>query len=128
MVLSACETGLGEVGNGEGVYGLRRALVLAGSESQVITLWQVSDTATSDLMAAYYKRLQAGEGRAEALRQVQLGMLRGDKQASGGQQRGLQSDVGSAGSERDWTHPFYWASFIQSGDWRSLGEQTRTAK
>ena len=128
VVLSACETGLGEVGNGEGVYGLRRALVLAGSESQVITLWQVSDTATRDLMAAYYKRLQAGEGRAEALRQVQLGMLRGGKQASGGQQRGLQSDVGSDGSERDWSHPFYWASFIQSGDWRSLGEQATTAK
>ncbi len=76
VVLSACETGIGEVKNGEGVYGLRRALVLAGSQSQVMSLWQVSDEATRDLMVAYYKRLKADEGRTEALRQVQLQMLR----------------------------------------------------
>jgi CHAT domain-containing protein/tetratricopeptide (TPR) repeat protein len=98
VVLSACETGLGDVQNGDGVYGLRRALVLAGVESQVMSLWQVSDEATRDLMVAYYQRLQAGEGRTEALRQVQLSMLRGQA----------------------WQHPFFWASFIQSGDWRTL--------
>ena len=98
VVLSACETGVGEVRNGDGVYGLRRALVLAGVESQVMSLWQVSDAATRDLMVAYYQRLQAGEGRTEALRQVQLSMLRGPM----------------------WQHPFFWASFIQSGDWRQL--------
>jgi hypothetical protein len=64
------ETGVGDARSGEGVYGLRRALVLAGSESQVMSLWQVSDTATRDLMIAYYRRLRAGEGRADALRQV----------------------------------------------------------
>ena len=74
-MLSACETGIGEVKNGEGVYGLRRALMLAGSESQVMSMWKVSDRATRDLMVAYYKRLQAGDGRTEALRQVQLEML-----------------------------------------------------
>jgi CHAT domain-containing protein/Tfp pilus assembly protein PilF len=104
VVLSACETGLGDVKNGEGVYGLRRALVLAGSESQVMSLWQVSDAATRDLMSAYYRRLQAGEGRSEALRQVQLAMIHNAAQ----------------GSATDYSHPFYWASFIQSGDWRSL--------
>jgi CHAT domain-containing protein len=67
VALSACETGLGDVKNGDGVYGLRRALVLAGAESQVMSLWQVSDMATRDLMVAYYKRLQAGEGRTAAL-------------------------------------------------------------
>jgi len=86
------------VRNGDGVYGLRRALVLAGVESQVMSLWQVSDEATRDLMVAYYQRLQAGEGRTEALRQVQLRLLRGSV----------------------WPHPFFWASFIQSGDWRPL--------
>ena len=120
VVLSACETGVGEVRNGEGVYGLRRALVLAGSESQVMSLWQVSDEATRDLMVSYYKRLQAGEGRTEALRQVQLEMLRGGKQEEqGGVRRGVSGE--QAGKSRnDRSHPFYWAAFIQSGDWRAL--------
>jgi tetratricopeptide (TPR) repeat protein len=98
VVLSACDTGVGEVKNGEGVYGLRRALVLAGSETQVMSLWPVSDTATRDLMVDYYRRLQRGEGRGEALRQVQLQMLRNPKRQ----------------------HPYYWASFIQSGEWANL--------
>ena len=97
VVLSACETGIGDTRDGEGVYGLRRALVLAGSESQVMSLWQVSDQATRDLMIAYYRRLRRGEGRADALRNVQLSLLR---------------------SQRQQAHPFFWASFIQSGDWR----------
>jgi CHAT domain-containing protein/tetratricopeptide (TPR) repeat protein len=120
VVLSACETGVGEVQNSEGVYGLRRALVLAGSESQVMTLWQVSDEATRDLMVDYYKRLTAGEGRTEALRSVQLEMLRGGGTAAGGLKRGL----GAAAKvvERDYSHPYYWAAFIQSGDWRAMSQ------
>jgi CHAT domain-containing protein/Tfp pilus assembly protein PilF len=98
VALSACDTGVGEVKNGEGVYGLRRALVLAGSETQVMSLWPVSDVGTRDLMIEYYKALQRGEGRAEALRQVQLRMLK----------------------RKDRAHPFYWASFIQSGEWANL--------
>jgi CHAT domain-containing protein/Tfp pilus assembly protein PilF len=98
VVLSACDTGIGKVKNGEGVYGLRRALVLAGSETQVISLWPVSDRETRGLMAGYYRRLQKGEGRSEALRQIQLEMLKDPK---------LQ-------------HPYYWASFIQAGEWANL--------
>jgi CHAT domain-containing protein len=98
VVLSACETGVGEVRAGDGVHGLRRALVLAGAESQVMSLWQVSDAATRDLMVSYYTKLRSGGGRADALRDVQLEMLRGTTRS----------------------HPFYWASFIQSGDWRPL--------
>jgi CHAT domain-containing protein/Tfp pilus assembly protein PilF len=98
VVLSACDTGVGEVKNGDGVYGLRRALVLAGSESQVMSLWSVNDEATRDLMIDYYTRLQAGGGRAEALRQVQLKML----------------------ASKNRQHPYYWASFIQSGEWANL--------
>jgi hypothetical protein len=67
VVLSACDTGLAQVHNGEGVYGLRRALVMAGSASQLMSLWKVADDATRDLMVAYYRCVMAGEGRAEAL-------------------------------------------------------------
>ena len=98
VVLSACETGIGDIRNGEGVYGLRRALVLAGAESQLMSLWQVDDAATRDLMVDYYRRLQKGEGRGEALRNAQLNMVKSNG--------------------RD--HPYYWASFIQLGDSRKL--------
>jgi CHAT domain-containing protein/Tfp pilus assembly protein PilF len=98
VVLSACDTGVGEVRNGDGVYGLRRALVLAGSESQMMSLWPVSDRGTRELMIDYYKRLKVGEGRSDALRQAQLKMLANPKRQ----------------------HPFYWASFIQSGEWANL--------
>jgi CHAT domain-containing protein/tetratricopeptide (TPR) repeat protein len=98
VTLSACESGVGEVRNGEGVYGLRRAFFLAGAESMVMSLWSVSDRVTQEMMTAYYTGLKNGIGRGEALRQAQLAMLkRGDRR-----------------------HPFYWASFIQAGDWRSL--------
>lgn len=118
VVLSACETGIGDVKMGDGVYGLRRALVLAGSESQVMSLWQVDDAATRDLMVAYYKRLQAGEGRTEALRAVQLEMLKGDARGETGTSRALNSQITRGKMNR--SHPFFWAGFIQSGDWRSM--------
>ncbi|MBI1762730.1 MAG: tetratricopeptide repeat protein [Acidobacteria bacterium] len=108
VVLSACDTGVGEVKNGEGVYGLRRALVLAGSETQVMSLWPVSDKGTRDLMIDYYRRLLRGEERSAALRQVQLRMLASNRAANA--QR----------TARDYSHPYYWASFIQSGEWRKL--------
>ena len=99
VVLSACDTGLGNISAGEGIYGLRRALVIAGSESQVISLWKVDDLATKDLMVAYYQGLQDNQGRSEALRKIQLQMLGGG----------------------NYQHPYYWASFIPSGNWRSMG-------
>jgi CHAT domain-containing protein/Tfp pilus assembly protein PilF len=104
VVLSACDTGVGEVKNGDGVHGLRRALVLAGSESQVMSLWAISDKATRELMVSYYRMLQQGQGRGEALRQVQLEMLKNVNRR----------------------HPYYWAGFIQSGEWANLkGERNR---
>ena len=123
VVLSACETGLGDVKNGEGVYGLRRALVLAGSETQVMSLWKVSDAGTRDLMVAYYTRLQRGESRTEAMRQVQLAMLRGDLlPGSGNKQLNLRDtvDTDELARAKDYRHPYYWAAFIASGDWRNL--------
>ena len=98
VTLSACDTGVGEVKNGEGVYGLRRAFLLAGAETLVMSLWPVSDYATRELMVGYYKNLEGGMGRGEALRRVQLNIQK----------------------HRGRRHPYYWASFIQSGDWRKL--------
>jgi len=101
VTLSACDTGIGEVRNGEGVYGLRRAFFLAGAESVVMSLWPVSDYATREMMSSYYKNLKKGLGRGEALRQTELAMLK----------------------HKDRRHPFYWASFIQSGEWANLDGQ-----
>lgn len=95
VVLSACETGLGEVEGGEGVYGLRRALAIAGARSQVMSLWKVDDAATRDLMIDFYKKLSGGTGRGEALRAAQQGLLADSKRR----------------------HPYYWAAFIPSGAW-----------
>jgi CHAT domain-containing protein/tetratricopeptide (TPR) repeat protein len=98
VTLSACDTGVGEVKNGEGVYGLRRAFVIAGAETVVMSLWPVSDSVTRELMTSYYRGLKAGLGRGESLRQAELAMLR------------------RTGRK----HPFYWASFIQVGEWANL--------
>jgi CHAT domain-containing protein/tetratricopeptide (TPR) repeat protein len=101
VTLSACDTGVGEVRNGEGVYGLRRAFFLAGAETLVMSLWPVSDYLTREMMTAYYGGLKQGLGRGEALRQAQLSML----------------------ARKDRQHPFHWAGFIQAGEWASLDGQ-----
>jgi CHAT domain-containing protein len=98
VVLSACETGVGAVPSGEGVYGLRRALALAGAEAQVVSLWNVSDSSVRALMREFYSELEAGTGRAEALRRAKLRMLQQPKFA----------------------HPYYWAAFIPTGAWTPL--------
>ena len=98
VTLSACDTGVGQVVQGEGVYGLRRAFLLAGAESIVMSLWPVSDRVTREMMKAYYTGLKDGRGRGEALRRTQLDMLK----------RGGRS------------HPFFWAGFIQAGAWTPL--------
>jgi CHAT domain-containing protein len=98
VTLSACDTGVGEVRNGEGVYGLRRAFTLAGAETLVMSLWPVSDAVARDTMVAYYARLRTGLGRGDALRQAKLAILK---------RPALR-------------HPYFWAGFIQSGDWTSL--------
>ena len=98
VTLSACDTGVGAVRNGEGVYGLRRAFFIAGAETVVMSLWPISDSVTRELMTAYYRGLKAGLGRGDALRQAQLAML----------------------NRKGREHPFYWASFIQVGEWANL--------
>ncbi|MFF0372467.1 CHAT domain-containing protein [Micromonospora sp. NPDC005087] len=96
VVLSACDTGLGEVEPGEGVFGLRRCFVLAGARTLVMSLWKVPDEQTAQLMADFYQLLRDGLPRAEALRQAQL------------RTRERHPD------------PRYWAAFVCQGDDGSL--------
>ena len=102
VVLSACEIGVGAVPSGQGVYGLRRALVLAGAQSQMVTLWNVNDSSAPELMREFYDELARGTGRAEALRRAKLRLLRQPRFA----------------------HPYYWAAFIPAGDWAPLATST----
>jgi CHAT domain-containing protein/tetratricopeptide (TPR) repeat protein len=98
VTLSACDTGVGDVRDGEGVYGMRRAFTLAGAETLVMSLWPVGDAIARDTMVGYYGQLRAGAGRGDALRHAKLSILRHPATR----------------------HPYFWAGFIQSGDWTRL--------
>lgn len=97
VVLSACETGLGENVKGEGFVGLTRGFMYAGARRVVVSLWSVNDAATSELMAKFYqKMLQGGENPIKALREAQLEMWNSPDRRS----------------------PYYWAAFTVQGDWQ----------
>ncbi|SEU24508.1 CHAT domain-containing tetratricopeptide repeat protein [Stigmatella erecta] len=74
VVLSACDTGRGQVLMGQGVYGLRHAFVAAGAETVLVSLWKVNDDSTRLLMDLYYRNLLAGQGRASALRAAMISL------------------------------------------------------
>jgi CHAT domain-containing protein len=100
-VLSACNTGLGEIRSGEGVLGLRRAFQIAGARTVIMSLWSVDDQATRRWMQALYEaRLTRGLDTAESVRAASLAILK--------QRRAARLS----------THPFYWAAFVAAGDWR----------
>ena len=99
VVLSACDTGMGDVKNGEGVYGLRRSFTQAGAKSLVMSMWEVPDVETKELMVAFYKNLQSGKmNRAEALRQAALK-----------QRQTVKSRYGN-------DNPYYWGAFVFLGE------------
>ena len=101
IALSACDSGLGPIGRNEGVFGMRRALRLAGARTVVMSLWQVDDAATADLMAALYR------ARFVAHADVPGAMASAMRTAI---------DARRARGESD--HPYYWAAFIGEGGWR----------
>jgi len=100
VVLSACETGYGKFEQGNGIASLARAFMYAGASSLVVSLWQVNDYATSELMKSFYQNLVTGVDKAEALRQAKLAYIKSAK--------GIAK------------HPAFWSSFIQIGDSRSI--------
>jgi len=101
VVLSACDSGLGEVRVGEGVFGLRRAFQVAGARTVIMSLWSVEDAATRSWMRSLYQnRLQNHLNTADAVHAASGSILR-ERRAAGKS-----------------THPFYWAAFVAAGDWR----------
>jgi len=95
VTLSACETGLGDVVNGQGVYGLQRAFLTAGARSVVMSLWTVDDDATQLLMTTFYREYlqhKLQEGKREALRRAQLEV------------------------KKRYPHPYYWGAFVMTGN------------
>jgi CHAT domain-containing protein len=100
-VLSACDTGVGEITAGEGVFGLRRAFQIAGARSVIMSLWSVEDRSARAWMSALYEgRFERNRSTADAAHEASLAGLR-DRRS-----QGLS------------THPFYWAAFVAAGDWR----------
>jgi len=96
VILSACDSGSGEIKNGEGVMSLRRAFRIAGAETVLASHWKVSDKATSLLMTEFMRRWRAGEQRGHAWREAQLTLLR----------------------SKDFSNPFFWSAFTLTGQWR----------
>ncbi len=93
VVLSACRSGLGKVVSGEGLIGMTRAFFYAGAGSVVVSLWQVDDDSTSDLMVSFYRYLQQVGDKSEALRRAKLELI----------------------DRSQYFHPYFWAPFILVG-------------
>jgi CHAT domain-containing protein/Tfp pilus assembly protein PilF len=97
VVLSACQTALGKEVRGEGLVGMTRGFMYAGSPRVVASLWRVPSKATAELMKRFYRgMLVEGLRPAAALRAAQVGMLK----------------------EKRWNEPYYWAAFVLQGEWR----------
>jgi tetratricopeptide (TPR) repeat protein len=97
VVLSACDTGLGEVKSGEGVYGLRRAFTQAGAKSLIMSMWKVPDQETKELMVRLYRNIKSGMNRCQALRQAALKQIQIVKERHGS------------------PNPRYWGAFVFMG-------------
>lgn len=96
VVLSACETARGRIGDGEGMIGLTWALFVAGAPSAVVSQWKVESGSTTELMLEFHRNLRSQKSKAEALRRAALSLLKTDR----------------------YLHPFYWAGFVLMGDGR----------
>ena len=96
VILSACDSGAGDVRIGEGVMSLRRAFRIAGAQTVLASHWPVNDKATSRLMTEFMRRWQAGEPRVKAWREAQLSLLH----------------------SKEFANPYFWAAFTLTGQSR----------
>ena len=96
VILSACDSGTGEVKIGEGVMSLRRAFLIAGAQTVLASHWNISDKATDQLMTEFISRWQSGESRVKAWREAQLSLL----------------------NSKDFSNPYFWAAFTLTGEWQ----------
>jgi CHAT domain-containing protein len=92
VVLSACETGVGDVKSGEGVFGLKRSFILSGAKTVVMSLWSIPSKETTELMTDFYTLMAKGKSKAEALREARLNLMKKNP------------------------NPFYWGAFIMVGN------------
>jgi len=104
VTLSACRTGLGDLVKGEGIVGLTRAFLYAGTPSVIVSLWNVNDLSTAKFMKLFYRNLMNGMNKAEALVKTKRWMIK----------RAYHTD--EYGNVYRYQHPFYWAPYIMVGD------------
>jgi CHAT domain-containing protein len=100
VVLSACETGIGELKRGEGIVSLARAFAYAGAKSIITTLWSVNDKSTMHIMEEFYRQLHKGQPKDYALWKAKMEYLQKAKSET--------------------AHPFFWSAFVPVGDMRAV--------
>ena len=100
VVVSACESGKGDIRSGEGLYGLKRAIAVSGARSSLLSLWKVDDKASSEFMKKFYENLSKGMGRGNALKATQ--------------------EFFRKHPNKDYRSIYVWAAFQLSGDWRAI--------
>lgn len=116
VVLSACKTALGKEIAGEGIVGLSRAFLLAGSKSVIVSLWSVESNSTAILMKSFYSYLKPGRSREEALRLAKQ-ELKNQNLLSTDLSRGVKLAERDQQKQTTTAHPFFWAPFILIGEW-----------
>jgi tetratricopeptide (TPR) repeat protein len=131
-VLSACNTAMGDIKIGEGVFGLRRAFAVAGAKTLVMSLWSVPDRATALLMERFFTNLQRGLGRADALQDAQNYIrtitFKQLQQSSLGRsvleelEKLLPQDNHFCEDDRPLEHPYFWGAWVCQGDTTAIAK------